>query len=100
MIPAVGATCQEGDERQDGREPLRDAELRASSGLELSDCCVLGIAIRHQALQPSTTHWPRKLQNAAYLLVKRDCKDRWAATPITSRVADLPRVTCNTVGFT
>ncbi|MGB3351437.1 MAG: PIN domain-containing protein [Mycobacterium sp.] len=33
----------------DGEEPLRLAELRASSGLTLPDCCVLDVAIRHQA---------------------------------------------------
>jgi predicted nucleic acid-binding protein len=34
--------------RDDG-EPLRLAELRASTGLKLPDCCVLDVAIRHQA---------------------------------------------------
>ncbi len=33
----------------DDGEPLRLAELRASSGLKLPDCCVLDVAIRHQA---------------------------------------------------
>ncbi len=33
----------------DNGEPLRLAELRASSGLKLPDCCVLDVAIRHQA---------------------------------------------------
>lgn len=33
----------------DDDEPLRLAELRASTGLKLPDCCVLGVAIRHQA---------------------------------------------------
>ncbi|GAB3224842.1 type II toxin-antitoxin system VapC family toxin [Mycolicibacterium hippocampi] len=33
----------------DDEEPLRLAELRASSGLKLPDCCVLDVAIRHQA---------------------------------------------------
>ena len=34
--------------RDDG-EPLRLAELRANSGLKLPDCCVLDVAIHHQA---------------------------------------------------
>ena len=33
----------------DDGEPLRLAELRASTGLRLPDCCVLDVAIRHQA---------------------------------------------------
>ena len=33
----------------DDGEPLRLAELRAGSGLKLPDCCVLDVAIRHQA---------------------------------------------------
>jgi len=33
----------------DHEEPLRLAELRARSGLKLPDCCVLDVAIRHQA---------------------------------------------------
>ena len=33
----------------DDGEPLRLAELRASSGLKLPGCCVLDVAIRHQA---------------------------------------------------
>jgi predicted nucleic acid-binding protein len=33
----------------DDDEPLRLAELRARSGLKLPDCCVLDVAIRHQA---------------------------------------------------
>ncbi len=33
----------------DDGEPLRLAELRASTGLKLPDCCVLDVAIRHQA---------------------------------------------------
>lgn len=33
----------------DDGEALRLAELRASSGLKLPDCCVLDVAIRHQA---------------------------------------------------
>lgn len=33
----------------DDDEPLRLAELRATSGLKLPDCCVLDAAIRHQA---------------------------------------------------
>lgn len=33
----------------DDGEPLRLAELRARSGLKLPDCCVLDVAIRHQA---------------------------------------------------
>lgn len=33
----------------DHDEPLRLAELRASSGLRLPDCCVLDVAIRHRA---------------------------------------------------
>ncbi len=33
----------------DDGEALRLAELRASSGLKLPDCCVLDLAIRHQA---------------------------------------------------
>jgi toxin FitB len=33
----------------DDDEPLRLAELRASSGLKLPDCCVLDVAIHHQA---------------------------------------------------
>ena len=34
---------------QDAGEPLRLAELRATSGLKLPDCCVLDVAIRHRA---------------------------------------------------
>lgn len=33
----------------DDGEPLRLAELRANSGLKLPDCCVLDVAIHHQA---------------------------------------------------
>ncbi len=33
----------------DEGEPLRLAELRATTGLKLPDCCVLDIAIHHQA---------------------------------------------------
>lgn len=33
----------------DDGEPLRLAELHSSSGLKLPDCCVLDVAIRHQA---------------------------------------------------
>ncbi|QUR69117.1 type II toxin-antitoxin system VapC family toxin [Mycobacterium spongiae] len=33
----------------DDGEPLRLAELRASTGLKLPDCCVLDVAIHHQA---------------------------------------------------
>ena len=33
----------------DDGEPIRLAELRASTGLKLPDCCVLEVAIRHQA---------------------------------------------------
>lgn len=33
---------------QDDGEPLRLAELRASSGLKLPDCCVLAVAIHHR----------------------------------------------------
>lgn len=33
----------------DDGEPLRLAELRASSGLTFPDCCVLDIALHHQA---------------------------------------------------
>ena len=33
----------------DDSEPLRLAELRATTGLKLPDCCVLDIAIHHQA---------------------------------------------------
>ena len=33
----------------DNEEPIRLAELRASSGLKLPDCCVLDVAIRHRA---------------------------------------------------
>ena len=33
----------------DDGEPLRLAELRASSGLKLPDCCVLDVAVHHQA---------------------------------------------------
>ena len=34
---------------RDDDEPLRLAELRATSGLKLPDCCVLDVAIHHQA---------------------------------------------------
>lgn len=34
---------------QDEGEPLRLAELRATSGLKLPDCCVLDVALRHHA---------------------------------------------------
>jgi predicted nucleic acid-binding protein len=44
-LRAVGITVAPPD---DG-EPVRLAELRASSGLKLPDCCVLDVAIRHQA---------------------------------------------------
>lgn len=33
----------------DAGQPLRLAELRASSGLELPDCCVLDVALRDHA---------------------------------------------------
>lgn len=33
----------------DGDHPLRLAELRAESGLKLPDCCVLDVALHHQA---------------------------------------------------
>lgn len=33
----------------DDGEPLRLAELRATTGLKLPDCCVLDVAIHHQA---------------------------------------------------
>ncbi|MFT4044418.1 MAG: PIN domain-containing protein [Gordonia sp. (in: high G+C Gram-positive bacteria)] len=33
----------------DDGEPLRLAELRASTGLKLPDCCVLDVAVRHRA---------------------------------------------------
>jgi predicted nucleic acid-binding protein len=33
----------------DADEPLRLAELRASTGLKLPDCCVLDVAVHHQA---------------------------------------------------
>jgi predicted nucleic acid-binding protein len=33
----------------DDGEPLRLAELRATTGLKLPDCCVLDVAIRHHA---------------------------------------------------
>ena len=33
----------------DADEPLRLAELRASTGLKLPDCCVLDVALHHQA---------------------------------------------------
>lgn len=32
----------------DADEPLRLAELRASTGLKLPDCCVLDVAVHHQ----------------------------------------------------
>lgn len=32
----------------DDGEPLRLAELRATSGLKLPDCCVLDVALRHR----------------------------------------------------
>ena len=34
---------------QDGDEPLRLAELRATTGLKLPDCAILDVAIHHQA---------------------------------------------------
>ena len=34
---------------RDDDEPLRLAELRATSGLKLPDCCVLDVALHHQA---------------------------------------------------
>lgn len=34
---------------RDAGEPLRLAELRASSGLKLPDCCVLDVALHHHA---------------------------------------------------
>ena len=34
---------------RDDDEPLRLAELRASSGLKLPDCCALDVAMRHRA---------------------------------------------------
>ena len=33
----------------DADEPLRLAELRASTGLKLPDCCVLDVAVHHRA---------------------------------------------------
>ncbi|MGV1004885.1 MAG: PIN domain-containing protein [Candidatus Nanopelagicales bacterium] len=33
----------------DDGEPLRLAELRATSGLKLPDCCVVDVAIHHRA---------------------------------------------------
>jgi len=33
----------------DADEPLRLAELRATTGLKLPDCCVLDVAVHHQA---------------------------------------------------
>ena len=33
----------------DDAEPLRLAELRTTTGLKMPDCCVLDVAIRHQA---------------------------------------------------
>lgn len=33
----------------DADEPLRLAELRATSGLKLPDCCVLDVAVHHRA---------------------------------------------------
>lgn len=33
----------------DADEPLRLAELRASTGLKLADCCVLDVAVHHRA---------------------------------------------------
>lgn len=33
----------------DDDEPLRLAELRATTGLKLPDCCVLDVAIHHRA---------------------------------------------------
>ncbi len=33
----------------DDGEPLRLAELRANSGLKLPECCVLNVAMHHQA---------------------------------------------------
>jgi len=33
----------------DDGEPLRLAELRANSGLQLPDCCVLDVAIHYRA---------------------------------------------------
>lgn len=33
----------------DDGQPLRLAELRATSGLKLPDCCILDVAIRYQA---------------------------------------------------
>lgn len=44
-LQAAGITVAPHD---DG-EPLRLAELRATTGLKLPDCCVLDIAIHHQA---------------------------------------------------
>lgn len=44
-LRAAGITVAPHDEG----EPLRLAELRVSSGLKLPDCCVLDVAIRHQA---------------------------------------------------
>ena len=50
----------------DDGESLRLAELRASSGLKMPDCCVLDVAMQHQAsLQPSTMPWPPRLESAA-----------------------------------
>lgn len=34
---------------RDGDEPLRLAELRATTGLKLPDCCVLDVALHHHA---------------------------------------------------
>lgn len=33
----------------DSDEPLRLAELRATTGLKLPDCCVLDVALHHHA---------------------------------------------------
>ena len=40
----------------DNGEPLRLAELRAGTGLKLPDCCVLDVAIRHQASLATFDH--------------------------------------------
>lgn len=46
----------------DDDEPLRLAELRATSGLKLPDCCVLDVAVRQRA---SLATFDETLANAA-----------------------------------
>ena len=59
----------------DDDEPLRLAELRATSGLKLPDCCVLDVAIRHRA---SLATFDDALANAAR---RYDVHVRGAANP-------------------